>query len=610
MTVKTISAKKPAKPVWIAAIARGHNAGICLLKDGEIVFSIEEERLSRQKYDGGPLASMVKILEYTKKLDFLVVAHTQSLADSSGKIDYTGDDMYTGLARKLGLIDRKVANLHKHPQVIDLSFMHHKLHAACAFYRSGWEDAVSLIVDGAGTFYQMSYNEQPLWVWEVESIVDCAYPADFKTLYKNYGARDPIVGTFQSEFPSSNLGEDGETHEAWVSDRAGIVKAYEGVTEYCGFSAIEAGKTMGLFPYGKANSKIPPLFDTTSKIPLTNRNLLVPKYPMSSMVNSQLFDYIDEFPEDPKGDVTYMDNRRDMAYAVQTQTQEQVVRLIKLAAEKSGKNRVVISGGYGLNCVANYHYLEQLKDTGIEIYVEPISNDAGTAMGAGLLFWHGMYEDETIRKYDTLYYGPVHTYSQEEIAAKVSAVDGAELTDVTAKDIVKLLREKNIVTIFQGRSENGPRALGNRSVLFDPTFEDGKDYVNAVKHREYFRPFAGSILEEDVHEWFDLRGMKNSPFMMYAVNCQPGVEEKIPSIIHEDHTCRIQTVNPEQNKHYYDLIKAFKEETGVPILFNTSFNLGGEPLVETLDDAIWTLEKSEIEYLYLPEYSKLIKIAN
>jgi carbamoyltransferase len=517
--------------------------------------------------------------------------------------------MYTGLARKLGLIDRKVANLHKHPQVVDLSFMHHKLHAACAFYRSGWEDAVSLIVDGAGTFYQMSYNDQPLWVWEVESIVDCAYPADFKTLYKNYGARDPIAGTFQAEFSSANLGEDGETHEAWISDRAGIVKAYEGVTEYCGFSAIEAGKTMGLFPYGKANSKIPPLFDTTSKIPLTNRNLLVPKYPMSSMVNSQLFDYIDEYPENPKADVTYMDNRRDMAYAVQTQTQEQVVRLIKLAAEKSGKNRVVISGGYGLNCVANYHYLEELKDSGIEIYVEPISNDAGTAMGAGLLFYHGMYDDTTIRNYDTLYYGPIHTYTSEEIAAKAEAAD-AEVTDATAKDIVKLLREKNIVTIFQGRSENGPRALGNRSVLFDPTFEDGKDYVNAVKHREYFRPFAGSILEEDVHEWFDLRGMKNSPFMMYAVNCQPGVEEKIPSIIHEDHTCRIQTVNPEQNKHYYDLIKAFKEETGVPILFNTSFNLGGEPLVETLDDAIWTLQKSEIEYLYLPEYSKLIKIAN
>jgi carbamoyltransferase len=607
MTVKSINTQKEHKPIWIAAIARGHNSGICLLKDGEVVFSIEEERLSRQKYDGGPFASMVKIKEYTDKLDYLVIAHTQPLQETAGKIDYTGDDMYTGLARKLNLIERKVPDLHRHPQVIDLAFMHHKLHAACAFYRSGWEDAVSLIVDGAGTFYPMTYNNQGIWLWEVESIVDCNYPANFKTLYKHYGAKEPIAGSYMPEFDSSPLGEEGETHIAYVSDHAGIVKVYEGVTEYCGFSAIEAGKTMGLFPYGKPNDKIPKLFDETSKIPLSNRNLLVPRYPMSSTVNMNLFDYLDEMPEDMDSDVTLMQNRRDLAYACQTQTQEQVLNLIRKASELSGKKRVVISGGYGLNCVANYYYLEQLKDEGIEIYVEPISNDAGTAIGAALIFWHGMQEDTTIRPGESLYLGPAYCYTNEEIEAKVAAA-GGEISDATHKDVVKLLREKNIVTIFQGRSENGPRALGNRSVLFDPTFPDGKDYVNQVKHREYFRPFAGSILEEDVHDWFDLRGMKNSPHMMYAVNCQPGIEGKIPSIIHEDHTCRIQTVNAEQNKHYYDLIKAFKEETGIPILFNTSFNLGGEPLVETLDDALWTLKNSDIEYLYLPEYSKLVKI--
>ena len=131
-----------------------------------------------------------------------------------------------------------------------------------------------------------------------------------------------------------------------------------------------------------------------------------------------------------------------------------------------------------------------------------------------------------------------------------------------------------------------------------------------VKHREYFRPFAGTILQDDVHEWFDLRGMEDSPSMMYAVNCKPGVEEKIPAIIHVDGTCRIQTVTQEQNKHYYDLIKAFKNKTGCPIIFNTSFNLGGEPLVEILEDAIWTLQNSEIEYLYLPEFGKLITVKN
>jgi len=592
---------------WIAAIARGHNSGICLFKDGEIVFSAEEERFTRQKYDGGPYASMMKIKEYTDKIDYLVVAHTQKLNETAGRVDYSGDDVYTGLARKMNLIDRK-ADLHNHPQVIDLSFMHHKLHAACAFYRSGFDDAVALIVDGAGTFIQMSYANQPIWVWEVESIVDCSYPSKFKTLYKHYGTREPIAGAIETSIPSDQYGQVNDFHSAVLSDRAGIVKTYEAVTEYCGFSAIEAGKTMGLFPYGQKNDKIPPLFDFTSKVPLSNRNVIVPAYPSSARVNAQLFDYLDE--EIPEGvDPTKLQSRRDLAYACQTQTQDQVVRLIRKAVEISGKKKVVISGGYGLNCVANYHYLEALKDGGIEIYVEPISNDAGTAMGAGLMFWHAMTDNTDIQKLDTLYLGPKYEYTQEEIAEKVKYA-GGELTDATNEQVVELLRSKNIVTIFQGRSENGPRALGNRSVLFDPTFPDGKDFVNTVKRREYFRPFAGSIIHDVVHDWFDLRGMDESPHMMYAVNCKPGIAEKIPSIIHVDGTCRIQTVKREQNPHYYDLIKAFYTATGIPILFNTSFNLGGDPLVETLDDAIDTLIRSDIEYLYLPEYGKLIKIAN
>lgn len=596
------------KTGWVAAIARGHNAGVCLLKDGKVVFAIEEERFSRHKYDGGPLACMVKILEYTDKLDYLVIAHTQSLKDTAGKIDFSGDDVYTGLARKLGLIDRK-ADHHNHPQVVDLSFMHHKLHAACAFYRSGWEDAVALIVDGAGTFIPMQYGADNIWVWEVETIVDCGYPSEFKTLYKHYGTKEAVTGTIVDNLPSDQFGEAGSTHEAVISDRAGITKVYEAVTQYCGWQPIEAGKTMGLFPYGQPNSKIPPLFDETSKVPLANRNIIVPTYPNGAKVNAEIFDFLDEFPASPDDDITLMQNRRDLAYACQTQTQDQVVRLIKKASEMSGKKRVVISGGYGLNCVANYHYLRELEGTGIEIYVEPISNDAGTAMGAALMFWHGVANDSTIDKLDTLYLGPDNNYTTEDVVAKATAA-GVEITDATHADIVKLLRAKNIVTLFQGRSENGPRALGNRSVLFDPTFVDGKDYVNEVKRREYFRPFAGSILHDYVHEWFDLRGKDETPHMMYAVNCQPGIAEKIPSIIHVDGTCRIQTVKREQNPHYYDLIKEYHKETGVPIIFNTSFNLGGEPLVETVEDAIWTLQNSDIEYLYLPEFGKLITVPN
>jgi carbamoyltransferase len=597
---------------YIAAIARGHNAGVCLLKDGNVVFSIEEERLSRQKYDGGPYASMMEILKYTDKIDYLIVAHTQKLKDTAGKVDFTGDDVYTGLARKMGLIDR-TADPHNHPQVIDLSHIHHKLHAACAFYRSGWESAVSVIVDGAGTFIGINNNIQgQTTVWEVESIINCAYPSNFHSLYKHYATRDAMIGAMLKNFPSDITDEAGKTHEAIFSDRAGIVKVYEAVTQYCGFQAIEAGKTMGLFPYGKPNDKIPQLFETEGKLPLSNRNLIVPTYPSAALVNAFIFDYLEDEIGKSYDDVSLLQNRRDLAYACQTQTQEQVLKLIRKAVAMSNNKRVVLSGGYGLNCVANYYYLEHLKEEGIELYVEPTSNDAGTAMGAVLMFYHQIFADKTPKVHNTLYLGPIREYTLADIEkrASISENKNVKITDATHKDVVKLLKSKNIVAMFQGRSENGPRALGNRSILFDTTFKDGKDFVNLVKKREYFRPFAGTILQDDVHEWFDLRGMKDSPFMMYAVNCQPGVEEKIPAIIHVDGTCRIQTVTEEQNKHYYDLIKTFKDETGIPILFNTSFNLGGEPLVETLDDAFRTLENSKIEYLYLPEHKKLIHMPN
>jgi carbamoyltransferase len=601
------------KDIWIAALARGHNSSVCLLKNGEIVFSIEEERLSRNKYDGGPYAAMLKILDYTDKIDYLVIAHTQSLQETAGRVDFSGDDIYTGLARKLGLINRK-ENPYKHPQVIDLSHVHHKLHAACAFYRSGFDQAVALIVDGAGTFIPLNINGDQIVGWETESIYDCKYPSSFKTVYKHIGLRGPNAGALVKNFDSEIYDEPGQTHEALITDRAGITKVYEAVTQYCGWSGIEAGKTMGLFPYGKENSNIPRLFDDSGVAPLANRNLTVPTYPNGAVINAELFSYLSsdatQLAWGDNKDVTYLDNRRDLAYACQTQTQAQVLRLIRKAVEMTGQKKVVISGGYGLNCVANYWYLQHLKDDGIEIYVEPISNDAGTAIGAALMFYKSIEPQSNIDySKDGLYLGFKYNYTESDIAAFEQS-HGAEILDATDKDIVDLLTNKNIVAFFQGRSENGPRALGNRSILFDPRFTDGKDYVNSIKNREYFRPFAGSIMQEHVHDWFDLRGMKDTPHMMYAVNCQPGIEEKIPSIIHIDGTCRIQTVTAEQNQHYYSLINEFYNTTGCPIIFNTSFNLGGDPLVETLFDAVETLQKSKIEYLYLPEYKKLLKIAN
>ena len=164
-----------------------------------------------------------------------------------------------------------------------------------------------------------------------------------------------------------------------------------------------------------------------------------------------------------------------------------------------------------------------------------------------------------------------------------------------------IIEEQQIVGMFQGAGEWGPRALGNRSILFDPTNLEAKQIVNNVKKREYYRPFAGSVMLEHAHDWFEMLQLKESPWMSFAIKAKDIAYEKVPTLVHADGTCRIQTVTEEQNKNYYNLIKGFYERTGVPIIFNTSFNLGGEALVETIEDAIDTCNRSEINYLYIPE---------
>ena len=164
-----------------------------------------------------------------------------------------------------------------------------------------------------------------------------------------------------------------------------------------------------------------------------------------------------------------------------------------------------------------------------------------------------------------------------------------------------IIDEQQIVGMFQGKGEWGPRALGNRSILFDPRHPRAKQIVNSIKKRESYRPFAGSVMLEHAHEYFEMLQLKESPWMSFAIQAKEIAYEKVPTLVHADGTCRIQTVTREQNKNYYELIEAFYKQTGVPMIFNTSFNLGGEALVETIHDAIDTCNRSEINYLYIPE---------
>jgi carbamoyltransferase len=168
------------------------------------------------------------------------------------------------------------------------------------------------------------------------------------------------------------------------------------------------------------------------------------------------------------------------------------------------------------------------------------------------------------------------------------------------KEAVNLLLQQEVVVIFQGHSEWGARALGNRSMLFDPRNKNAKEIVNKIKGRQWWRPTAATILYEHRHEYLDMHGLDESPYMTFAIDAKPKAIDKVPACVHTDNTCRFQTLKREQNKNYYDLIKLFYRETGVPLLLNTSFNLKGYPIVETFDDALLTLQNSAIDYLYTP----------
>ena len=560
----------------ILAVARGHNGSTTLMVDGEIVFYLEEERLTRFKYDGSPMLGILKAFEYVDHIDHLVVCHTHR---SGPNLDWTGEHMYEGFVRKIA---RKKFDF----ETTYLDLNHHEMHASCGFYNSGFESAACVIADGAGSFLQM--KEVPDTLYEFETIFHAEYPEEFEPVWKHVGTKaaigfhEPEPNTFITEYP-------------------GHTKMYEAVTQYCGFPAIEAGKLMGLAPYGKPNDEIPSFFNGE----WGNRDLVVPTYPNAATINEARFDILknDKRNQTRGKIIEHTEVQKDMAYKIQEQTSERMCQLIEKAVELTGENNIVVCGGYGLNCVANYKYWDRFPE--LNLYCEPISHDGGTSIGGALWKWHQLTDSEEPRKQASVYYGP-----QYDPATYNEAIAGLDVKDTDYDSVAALIREGKIVTIFQGRSEGGPRALGNRSILFDPTIKDGKDIVNGVKHREWFRPFACSIKKEHVHEWFDLQGREETPHMMYAVKCHDGIEEKIPSVIHVDNTCRIQTVTEEQNEHYYKLIDAFHKITDVPILFNTSFNLGGEPLVETIYDALETLEHSEIEYMYLPEIQKLVKVPN
>jgi len=551
-----------------------HDASITLMEDGKVIAHLLEERHKNMKHATDPLLALSKIRDYVDRIDLVSFSHLFP--------EHYSPQIYLTYLKHLSGI--KVPT--QCPQFMDVRGhlqhpCHHDLHAICAFRNSGFEDATIVVIDGAGTNHWYGKENQTIYeVLDNTRIIEktvCGrgvYEIDDKPVLAPNDNGLRIYNPSVEELPE------------FLNDIANIGAgfSYSAVTEWLGWHGLDCGKTMGLSTYGKENSNIPCLLDP---IHGGNHNFQANIYGTRGMMGANILGLSEELKSN-------QEFRQDLAYRIQKDYEDYLIATCERALSKSRSKNLVLSGGCALNCVANYKLLKSLPED-INLYVEPVSDDSGVSMGGAMQ----VCDMNIDCKLDNLYLGTQLKYDYELLDHEIES-------NITVGEVAKLLVDGNIVAIAQGRSEIGPRALGNRSILFDPRVKNGKDIVNKVKNREWFRPFAGTILLEHAKEWFDLDRLEESPYMMYAVDTLPEKIDLIPAIVHVDGTCRIQTVTREHNKNYYDLISEFYKLTGVPILFNTSFNLAGDTMVEYMDDALYTIRQSDIPYMYLPEIGKII----
>tara|TARA_B000000609_G_C24173978_1_gene352432 strand:+ start:224 stop:2038 length:1815 start_codon:yes stop_codon:yes gene_type:complete len=551
-----------------------HDASITLMEDGKVIAHLLEERHKNMKHATDPLLALTKIRDYVDRIDLVSFSHLFP--------EHYSPQIYLTYLKHLSGI--KVPT--QCPQFMDVRGhlqhpCHHDLHAICAFRNSGFEDATIVVIDGAGTNHWYGKENQTIY-----EVLDNTRVIEKTVCGRGVCEIDdkPVLAPNDNGLRIYNPSE--EELPEFLNDIANIGAgfSYSAVTEWLGWHGLDCGKTMGLSTYGKENSNIPCLLDP---IHGGNHNFQSSIYGTRGMMGANILGLSEELKSN-------QEFRQDLAYRIQKDYEDYLIATCERALSKSRSKNLVLTGGCALNCVANYKLLKSLPED-INLYVEPVSDDSGVSMGGAMQ----VCDMNIDCKLDNLYLGTQLEYDYELLDHEIES-------NITVGEVAKLLVDGNIVAIAQGRSEIGPRALGNRSILFDPRVKNGKDIVNKVKNREWFRPFAGTILLEHAKEWFDLDRLEESPYMMYAVDTLPEKIDLIPAIVHVDGTCRIQTVTREHNKNYYDLISEFYRLTGVPILFNTSFNLAGDTMVEYMDDALYTIRQSDIPYMYLPEIGKII----
>ena len=447
---------------------------------------------------------------------------------------------------------------------------HHQCHAANAFYTSPFEDALIVTIDGGGADYKNGKE---------------AYWEDIDTYLNNKGI---ITAT------TFWYGKNTQINPLQMIDRGNLnIGLYWDICTYNIFGLNrnpvkrgEEGTVMGMAAYGNPDKYL--------------------KY-FSNLGNAKLSKNWDPYEMDylKKEAEKSEKNKFDIAASLQKETEKVIKNLIDPYIKKYNPKNICLSGGVSLNCVMTGKMLEWYPN--LNIFCDPIPHDAGLALGSCRYVWHHKLNNPRIYdnpKNRSPYLGK--TYDQKEVLDSLGKFKNKlQFKDVNDDYVVDLLlKNDNVISLFGEGSESGRRALGNRSIVADPRNPKMKDIINKkVKHRQWFRPFAPSILKEKVKEWFihDV----DSPYMSFAIPFIQDKIKKIPAVVHNDGTARLQTVSKSDNEWYYNFIKKFEHKTGVPIILNTSFN-DREPIVETPEHAINCFLRTDIDYLYFKDYGILL----
>jgi carbamoyltransferase len=556
----------------ILGIQKHSLSSVCIFDNYDLIYYNQEERLSKIKREGGfPLECLKQAFTICKHFDMII---------------FTGYNFSDVENKQLLKIIKETMGV-TYTDYREFAKPHHLAHASKAFFNSGFDEATTVVWDGRGSNFTLSDGTTS---YETTSVFQMEYPCKTKLVYKRLFALENISSSkvipkkedldAVGKYVINDADDQNTIYDIRNDDDIGHMYAH--TSDFIGLGFDESGKMMGLQSYGKENKNLPNIVHRINEKYISN----------CAYMNHPLLSPAEE-------------NRQhviDFCSHVQKQLEIVGLDLIQRMLDITKCKNLVITGGVALNILANSFYRKHLPND-INIYVEPLCGDEGNCIGACLYYLQQTLKQDIVIPFKNLYLGPKPTYD-----FKLNS--GEKLIDVTNKTVAEMLAQGNIIALFHGSAEAGPRALGNRSILFDPRVKNGKDIVNTVKNREWFRPFACAVIAEYCSDWFEMNGLNESPYMMYALTVKENKGSLIPSVIHVDNTCRVQTITAEQNKNLYNLLHEFNKLTDIPILLNTSFNLAGNPLVETTEDALETLRNSNIEYLYLADLQKMVIIEN